>query len=496
MATIQAARRLSSRAHVLPGQLHITELFFEVPLNHAQPSAGTIRLFGRRVRKHERPIVPLSAADRASKEDKLPYLVYLEGGPGFGNKEPQNHSLTQVALRRGYQVLFLDYRGTGLSTPISADSVLKRGGPQEQAEYLKLFRANSIVRDLEAVRLCLTAEFGEDSETEEEKEAKRAWSLFGQSFGGFVSLTYLSKYPRGVREVFLTGGLAPIRRTAEEVYTATYRKLVERNQAYYKKYPEDAERVRRIAEYVQYPTDLGNSISLPSGGRLTVPLLLSLGIAFGTHGGLDNVHSLVLRLNTDLDLFNYFTRASLAQFESRISFDTNPIYAILHEPIYCTRRSGGPASRWAAHRVGTTDASLRPYFGWLEDPKAFLRSRSTNPAEDPLHFAGEMVFPFHFDGSAGPDLARLRDAANVLAETAEWDEDLYDEAQLARNEVPVYAVSFIDDMFVDFGLARETAGLVRGIKVRETNRLYHDAVRSRSEDVFGMLFAMRDDCVD
>lgn len=436
--------------------------------------------------------MPLSAADRANKEDKLPYLVYLEGGPGFGNREPQNHPLTQVALRRGYQVLYLDYRGTGLSTPIDADSVLKQGGPPEQAEYLKLFRANSIVRDLEAVRLCLTAEFGEDGETEEEKETKRAWSLFGQSFGGFVSLTYLSKYRRGVREVFLTGGLAPIRRTAEEVYTATYEKLMERNRAYYKKYPEDVERVQMITNYIQS----SSAIYLPSGGRLTMPLFLTLGIAFGTHGGLDDVHSLVLRLYTDLLQFRRFTRASLAQFESRISFDTHPIYAILHEPIYCARRTGGPASRWAAQRVGMADGNLWGHFSWLEDPAgAFARSVNGGDGQV-LYFAGEMVFPFHFDGSAGPELAQLRDVAEVLAETAEWDEDLYDEEQLARNEVPVYAMSYIDDMFVDFELARETAKLVRGIKVRETNGLYHDALRSRSEDVFNTLFAMRDDCVD
>jgi hypothetical protein len=107
-----------------------------------------------------------------------------------------------------------------------------------------------------------------------------------------------------------------------------------------------------------------------------------------------------------------------------------------------------------------------------------------------------MVYPFFFDGSAGPDLARMRDAANILAETSEWDEDLYDEYQLRRNEVPVYALSYIDDMYVDFEFARETAALIRGIKVRETNGWYHDAVRAKADEVYGVLFRMRDDVID
>ncbi|KAK4105485.1 alpha/beta-hydrolase [Parathielavia hyrcaniae] len=478
MATSQIARLLSRKSHVLPGQLHVTEMFFEVPENYAQPEAGILKLFGRRVRKHERPIVPLSDSDLTDQE-KLPYLVYLEGGPGFGNREPQNHALTQVALRRGYQMLFLDYRGTGLSTPIHADSVRARGDAQQQAKYLKLFRASNIVRDIEAVRLCLLGDMDAH---------KQAWSIFGQSFGGFVALTYLSKHPSSLREAFLTGGLAPVKRTAEEVYTATFKKLMERNAAYYQKYPDDVSTVRCLAEYIH--ASPGSAIPLPGGGQLTVQLFLTLGIAFGAHGGLDLVHSLVLRLATDLDQVGHFTPASLAAFESRIPFDAHPIYAILHEAIYNTKRTGAPASNWAAHRVGKT----LPPFAWLADPVAVLGG---NPAsKEPLYFSGEMIYPFHFDGAAGPELARMRDAAELLAATEAWDEDLYDEEQLARNEVPVYAASYVDDLFVDFELARETARLVRGIKVHETNGWYHDAVRSRSDEVFAALFRLRDDCID
>jgi len=48
--------------------------------------------------------------------------------------------------------LLLDQRGTGRSTPISYQSLARFQAPQEQADYLKLFRADNIVRDAEWIR--------------------------------------------------------------------------------------------------------------------------------------------------------------------------------------------------------------------------------------------------------------------------------------------------------------------------------------------------------
>lgn len=441
-----------------------------MPKNYASPAAGTLRLFGRTVNKYERSITPPLPAELEQLHQR-PYFVYLEGGPGYGNREPQELPLTRFLLGRGYQVLYLDYRGTGLSTPINAEALAREGNPQAQADYLKLFRQDNIVRDLEAVRLCLTAD---------QRPDRRQWSIFGQSFGGFVSLTYLSKYPQGLRESFITGGLAPVRRTAEEVYRATYRKVLERNQAYYDKYPEDVQAVRRVVEYI---TAQGG-IALPGGGKLTAGRLLSVGMSLGFHGGLDSIHSLILKMVTDLDQFSFLTRSTLTAVELSVPFDSNPVYAILHEAIYCYQP--GVSSNWAAYRVGREING----FSWLAGQ---LPSQEEGGMETPLCFAGEMVFPFHFE--TYPELMQMREAARLLAEYDGW-EDLYDEEQLRRNEVPVYAASFVDDMYVDFDLARETAKLVRGIRVYETNSLYHNAIRARSEEVLPQLFKMRDDPVD
>lgn len=458
--------------------LHISEVFFEVPKSYAAPKAGTLKLFGRVVNKSESPAV--SARMQSELLSKKPFLVYLEGGPGMGNQMPQDVPLTKHFLDRGYQLLYLDYRGTGLSTPVNARHVTQLGDAAVQAEYLRLFRQDNIVRDLEAVRLCLTEGFPKD---------KKQWSIIGQSFGGFVSLTYLSKYPASLRESFITGGLAPVGKTPDEVYQATFKKVIDRNWAYYKKFPEDVERVKQIVSHVA--DSEGGAIPLPGGGVLTVGRFLSIGIAFGMHGGLNAIHGQVLKMAADLDQFNFFTRSTLTAFEQNLGFDVAPIYALLHEAIYCDKP--GVASNWAAARVGT---KLKE-FSWLPEPNkaAAAPTFAIPPAGEPIFFTGEMVFPFHFD--TFPELRELKDAAERLARYDAW-EPLYDEDALRRNEheVPVYAASFVEDMYVDFGLARETAAKVGGIKVYETNGLYHNALRARSDEVLAELCRLRDEPQD
>lgn len=134
-------------------------------------------------------------------------------------------------------MLFLDPRGTGLSTPVTATTLQKIGKTEAQVDYLRLFRADSIVRDAEAIRKALTHDYPED---------KKKWSTIGQSFGGFCTLTYLSFYPEYLRESFLFGGLAPIVDSPDDVYRRLTCKVKERNQAYYAKYPEDISKVRQI----------------------------------------------------------------------------------------------------------------------------------------------------------------------------------------------------------------------------------------------------------
>ena len=89
-------------------------------------------------------------------------------------------------------------------------------------------------------------------------------------------------------------------------------------------------------------------------------------------------------------------------------------------------------------------------------------------------------------------LRATRNVAEILAQSSDWP-DLYDEAQLARNEVPVYSATYYDDLDVNFDFAKETAKKIKGCKLFITNTMFHNALRSKSDEVMKELFEMRDD---
>ena len=93
------------------------------------------------------------------------------------------------------------------------------------------------------------------------------------------------------------------------------------------------------------------------------------------------------------------------------------------------------------------------------------------------------------------ELRKVADVAQTVASSADWS-PLFDEQQLAKNEVPVYAASYIEDMYVDFDLGMETARKIKNCKVFVTNVMFHDAVRSKMDEVIKQVFALRDDTVD
>ena len=470
---IQPAKLLSKHSYTVPGKLAISELTFEVPLDHSKPNDNkALRLFARTCTRHETPAAPPSA-DSSKAASQKPYFVHIPGGPGFGCPFPSAYPDTNFLLDKGYQLLYLDNRGMGLSSPLTAETIAKTVGndPARQAEYLKFFRADHAVRDYEAVRLAVTDGWPEEN-------GARKWSVQGQSYGGFVATTYLSFYPEGLREVFTTGGLPPVTQCGpDEVYRRLFKKVVERNKVYYAKYPQDEDKVRGIFDYLW---NLDNKIALPNGGALSIGRVETFGLEFGFHGGLETVHQIVTRMANDLEIFGFFTRPTLAKCEGMGgSFDNNIIYGILHEPIYA---QGNVAPNWSAQRL------LREYLEYYGGTTtSFIENQK------PIFFTGEQVFMNDFVHYT--ELAKLRPAAELLMGSTEWSQ-LYDIEQLKRNEVPVYSASYIDDMYVDIGFAIETAGIIKGLKHFVTNAMYHDATRSKSEDLMKYLWALRDDSID
>jgi len=60
------------------------------------------------------------------------------------SQPPSNSGMLKVLMDKGYQVLQLDQRGTGLSTPISGGTLLEGRDLEQQVAYMKLFRADNI----------------------------------------------------------------------------------------------------------------------------------------------------------------------------------------------------------------------------------------------------------------------------------------------------------------------------------------------------------------
>jgi pimeloyl-ACP methyl ester carboxylesterase len=415
-----------------PGTI-VTDRTFSVPLDHSRPDGDQIEVFAREV----------VAAGKA--DANLPYLLFLQGGPGSASPRAVGRDRWLDRALDDYRVLLLDQRGTGRSSRITARSLagLK---PQAQADYMALFRADSIVLDAELIRREVTG--------------GAPWSVLGQSFGGFCTVTYLSYAPHGLREAFLTGGLPGLDTRPEDVYRLTYQTVKRRTAAHYERYPEDVARARDIAEYLA-----AHETRLPDGTPLTVEAFQSIGIMFGQGTGSHQLHYL---LENAFDADGGIADALTYQLLPRISFAGNPLYCVLHESCHA---HAGEATNWAAARVR---AEL-PEFGF--DPSG----------DEPLLFTGEMIYPWMVTGD--PTIAPLREAAELLAERDSWPA-LYDPSRLAANEVPAAAAVYYDDMYVPREFSVPTAAAIRGLKPWVTNEYEHDGLGVSSGKVLDRLIAM------
>jgi pimeloyl-ACP methyl ester carboxylesterase len=404
--------------HRLPGLL-LTEHEFRVPLDHAAPAGEQITVFAREV-----------VAPRKRDQD-LPWLVFLQGGPGGLTPRPTGRSGWLGRALLDHRVLLLDQRGTGRSTPQTRQTLAGLPDAAAQARQLTHFRADSIVKDAELIRRELLGD--------------GLWSVLGQSFGGFASLTYLSLAPEGLRDVIITGGLPPLGRGADDVYRATYDRVASRQQRFAGRYPEDQAVLDSLADYVARV-----DVRLPSGDHLTVPRLQQLGIWLGSGDGPEVLHYLLERAWAGAEPADEF----LVEVEARTTFVDRPLYALLHESIYCD--GPGQASAWAAQR----ELDKRP------DLATDVR---------PLQLTGEMIYPWMFETDR--TLAPLAEAAHLLAEYEGWV-PLYDQDRLAVNKVPVAAAVYHDDMYVEYAYSMETAARLGACEPWVTNEYSHDGLRS------------------
>ncbi|MFH9854690.1 alpha/beta fold hydrolase [Streptomyces althioticus] len=417
----------------------LTDRRFTVPLDHDNPSGETIELYAREV----------VARDKADRD--LPWLLYLQGGPGFGANRFVGKPAWLGRALDDYRVLLLDQRGTGASTPASRQTLPLRGGPAEQADYLTHFRSDAIVRDCEAIRPQVTG--------------GARWTVLGQSFGGFCTVAYLSLAPEGLDTALITGGLPSLDAHADDVYRAAYPRIERKVAAHYARYPQDVERARRIADHL-----LTHDVVLPNGYRFTVEAFQSLGLMLGGGDGSHRLHFLLEDAFVPTPSGPALSDAFQEEVQGLLSFAGHPLYALIHEAIYA--QDARPTA-WSAERV-------RAEFPQFDAGKALA-------GDQPVLFTGETIHPWTFE--CDPALRPLRETAELLAARTDWT-PLYDPARLAANEVPAAAAVYHDDMYVDTAHSLATARAVRGLRTWVTDEFEHDGVRAGGPRVLDRLLAL------
>tara|TARA_Y100001970_G_C14247183_1_gene869124 strand:- start:3139 stop:4374 length:1236 start_codon:yes stop_codon:yes gene_type:complete len=405
----------------------ITDYNFNLPLDYKNKDGEKISIFAREILREEH------------ENKSIPYLVFFQGGPGYESPRPITDSGWVKRASQDYKVLLLDQRGTGLSTPISGDSLPNMSDP-ELADYMTFFRADNIVRDAEMIR--------------EQLVGNNKWSVLGQSFGGFCATHYLSFYPDSLDKVFITGGIPPLNAHPDDIYRSTYKRVIEKNKLFYEMFPKAKIKARKIADYL-----IENKVYLPDGDELSVERFQQLGLNLGFSDGMATLNFLFEKAFINKKISYTFLKNIL----SLQTFDTNPIFTILHEACYAQ----GFSTNWSAQRI------LNEYDEFSIDKK------------DEIFFTGEMLFPWMLDSYKA--LKPFKGAADILAVKSDWPA-LYNENNLRKNKVPIAAAVYTNDMYVDREYSMSLAKIIPNISIWETKSFEHNALRSNGKKVLDLLF--------
>jgi pimeloyl-ACP methyl ester carboxylesterase len=140
---------------------------FVVPEDRAKPNGRTIEL----------NVVVLPAFSKPARTDAV---TYLAGGPGDAATEQVASIRQQLSsLRTDRDIVLVDQRGTGRSTPDSGD--------------VTQYGTRTAMDDLDAVRAAL---------------GYRQLDVIGSSYGATAAQVYLKLHPSSVRTLILTGASA------------------------------------------------------------------------------------------------------------------------------------------------------------------------------------------------------------------------------------------------------------------------------------------------
>jgi hypothetical protein len=261
--------------------------------------------------------------------------------------------------------------------------------------------------------------------------------------------------------------------SAEIVYFDTFRKVIDQNNKFYLRFPAAEAIAVKVVNHIM--SQDGGRIVTPMGNHLTPASFQLLGFSYlGSSHGFEHMwHMLESAFEPDGRL----SFAFLKSFDCMLAFDTNPLYALLHESIYCQGSSDG--SRWAAQRV--RDEHFHDVF----DAEASAASGGR------VMFTGEMIFPHFFDDIA--ELRRVKDTADLIAQESKWSILYPSVSSLEDNSVPLVAsATYYEDMFVSFGLAEDTLRRLPNVRKYVTSEYLHDGIRENGAAIFEKLHGLID----
>jgi len=170
----------------------------EVPEDRSKPDGRTIRIFAA--------VLPANTV--SPKDDPL---VILAGGPGQAASTLAAFASRLVDVRRTRDIVLIDQRGTGRSSPLNCDAFKPRDDdafdidptPRARACVAELkargidpaqYTTSAWIADLDAMRTALGYE---------------RWNLWGGSYGSRVALEYVRTHPQRVRTMTLDGVAPP-----------------------------------------------------------------------------------------------------------------------------------------------------------------------------------------------------------------------------------------------------------------------------------------------
>jgi pimeloyl-ACP methyl ester carboxylesterase len=209
-AVAPAFHTFACPAGVFRPKLDVECGFVRVPEDRAHPNGRMIT-------------VPAAVIHASTAHPARDPIVFLDGGPSFGaiSSFPPDFYFNHAGYSANRDVILVDTRGTGLSTPRLGCPEFDRAEvrafyskPSVNSQVLPIYRAairhchdrftargidlaayNSAesAADLEALRLALGV---------------HRWNMFGVSADGTLALTYMRLYPHALRSVVIDSGMS------------------------------------------------------------------------------------------------------------------------------------------------------------------------------------------------------------------------------------------------------------------------------------------------